>query len=242
MTSGPCAPWAATSDVSPSRIGEVDAGALTDCLVVATEILWNLTGRRWSGVCADTIRPVCGCVRRRPVTGQGATGCGEDRRLLSLPGRPVVEVSAVTIDGVPLAAEDWFVLDRAAVGRVDGQSWPCSQALRLASSETGTWEVAYRYGTAPPPGGVRSAATLAFEMALASIPDAEGTRLPERVSSITRQGVTMAVLDPLTLLAEGRTGLVDVDLWVASVMHGDRRRGAAVHVGGASARKARRRT
>ena len=41
--------------------------------------------------------------------------------------------------------------------------------------------------------------------------------LPERVTSITREGVTMALIDPQEFIQEGRTGLYTVDLWLNAV-------------------------
>ena len=42
----------------------------------------------------------------------------------------------------------------------------------------------------------------------------------------------MAVLDPLTLFQEGRTGLPEVDLWLASVVKGrQQRRGTMIPMG-----------
>jgi hypothetical protein len=56
----------------------------------------------------------------------------------------------------------------------------------------------------------------------------KGCRLPKRVQTVTRQNVTLAVLDPLTLFKDGMTGLAEVDLWVAADARGDATRPAAV--------------
>ena len=41
--------------------------------------------------------------------------------------------------------------------------------------------------------------------------------LPQRVQSVTRQGVSVTVLDQFEDLDEGRTGIWLIDSWVASV-------------------------
>jgi hypothetical protein len=41
--------------------------------------------------------------------------------------------------------------------------------------------------------------------------------LPERVQTITRQGVTVGFLDPQDFLEKGRTGITMIDLWLRSV-------------------------
>ena len=52
------------------------------------------------------------------------------------------------------------------------------------------------------------------------------------MTSITRQGISLAVLDPLTLFVDGLTGLPEVDLWVQSVRLGRARRSASLMVPG----------
>jgi hypothetical protein len=37
------------------------------------------------------------------------------------------------------------------------------------------------------------------------------------VQSITRQGISMAILDPFDFLDNGRTGVYQFDLWLATV-------------------------
>ena len=73
-----------------------------------------------------------------------------------------------------------------------------------------------QYGTPPPQGGVQATVRLATEFArdLYGLP---GCELPSRVTSITREGVTMTVLDPQEFLNQGRTGLVAVDMWLVAV-------------------------
>ena len=117
----------------------------------------------------------------------------------------------------------------------------CCQRLDLADTEEDTWSITYTYGQNPPIGGIRAAAVLACELTLAFQPETVNQcRLPKRVTSITRQGVSMAILDPLTLFADGLTGLSEVDLWVSSVAVGAKRRRASVIVPGQPAHGIRR--
>jgi hypothetical protein len=82
-------------------------------------------------------------------------------------------------------------------------------------------------------GGVQSAITLAAELAKANGFIAGECQLPQRVTTITRQGVGIAVaIDPLTVIREGGTGITSIDLWIASINpHGLRRR-ASIHTPG----------
>jgi hypothetical protein len=42
-------------------------------------------------------------------------------------------------------------------------------------------------------------------------------RLPRRVRSVSRQGVTMDMVDPTSIYAEGLTGLPEIDTWLKAV-------------------------
>lgn len=155
---------------------------------------------------------------------------------VTLPGYPVVSIDEVRVDGLVVAPSSYRVDDRrrlVGVRRLDGtlQTWPICQRLDLADTEPRTWSIAYSFGEAPPIGGIRSAATLACQLVLACAPDpkiAGQCRLPKRVTSITRQNLTVAVLDPMSLFADGLTGLAEVDLWVQSERRGNDDRRASV--------------
>jgi hypothetical protein len=200
----------------------------------ATELLWRLTAGRY-GECSELVRPcrmdcgnpppafdrlggrritiTCGCA--------GPCGCGGQVYEVSLPG-PVIQVDAVKVDGVLLLASAYRVDDGKRLVRVDGKPWPACQRLDLADSEQGTWSVAYTRGRPVPAGGMRAAAALSVEIWKACSGD-KSCRLPQRVQQIVREGVTMTLLDPLEYLDKARTGLVDVDLWLAAVNpHGQR--------------------
>lgn len=229
----------------------LDAG-----LQVASDVLFQLTGRAWPGVCSATVRP---CMDRPAVPwsvrGTGVSGCntlghcacGGLSEIL-LPGRPIVSVTQVKIDGEVIAAARYRVDDfRSLVylpesDSAERQGWPCCQRLDLADSETDTWSVAYTFGSAPPVGGVMAAKALGCELALAMSPETVGLcRLPKRITSITRQGVSLAILDPLTLFSDGLTGIPEVDLWVSSIRVGRARRPSGVVVPGRPGRGGARR-
>ena len=205
---------------------------------MATDLLWNWTGRRF-GVCPVTVELshdplVCGCGaagstywgRDRP-RGWGASpwtpvllggrvfnvscGCGVDpcvcgpRRAdeLRLPG-PVASVETVSVAGVVLPATAWRFTG-GVLARVDGQPWPHDGLV-----------VEYGRGVEVPVGGQIAAGVLAWELSKAvECPDE--CELPQRVQSVTRQGVSVTVLDQFEDLDEGRTGIWLIDSWVASV-------------------------
>ena len=243
-------PWCTQADVvliaGADAVAALPAGLLSRTIQAASDIIYHLTRLRWPGASTDTVRP-CGS---GPAgwAGHGCTphgcDCGRPRRSeLRLAGIPLLEVQEILVDGEVVPADAYEVRDWQFVDRVDGGVWPCCQDLDRSTTELGTMSVRYRWGVLPADGGVLAAAALAYQLALAYSPAADGEcRLPARVTAITRQGVSMAVLDPLTLFAEGQVGLPEVDMWVASVNGGGDRRNGSVIVPELAARRIRRHT
>jgi hypothetical protein len=81
--------------------------------------------------------------------------------------------------------------------------------------------VEYTYGTNPPDDGVSAARALADElvMLMGGGADPSACRL-RNVTSFQRQGVSFEIEDARTILTDGRTGIPEVDLFVASVNPG----------------------
>lgn len=250
-----CSPWATSADAcAPCDVYGVDSAELDDAMQIATDVLFNLTGRRWKGMCTDTIRPQAQW-REAPVprwwpasgaSSHGFCSCHRGRETgccsvpeIKLPGFPVqVENVVVRIDGEVLDADAYAIHDGRYLVRIDGEGWPCCQDLTAdPATDENTFEVTYLYGVDPPIGGMRAAATLGCQYLLASNPDAVSSgacRLPKRITTITRAGTTIAVVDPMTLVKDGMTGLIEVDQWVQSILLGDQRRRSRVLVPGAT--------
>lgn len=199
--------------------------------LIATTILYARTGRQYPGVCTDEVwpcrpgwdgqslayvasggsRPItCGC-----RTGAPLLNCGHNHSAVLLPHVPVRRILTVTIDGVPLANDAFRLVDRRWLVRAEG-SWPACNDLGAPDDAEGTWTVAYSYGVPPPAGGAEMAGIYACELAKGFRND-EACRLPRRVTSLTREGVTMAIIDPFDFLEQGLTGLYEVDAWVSAL-------------------------
>lgn len=243
---GVCEPWASAEDVC-APCDELDIDLLTRWMDVSSSVLYALTGYRWPGECSDLVYPTSeeclswlGMTRRSGLLGR------RERRSIKLPGYPVVEVTEILIDDVALDSDRYRVDDQQFLVyqpeslNSGDQNWPVFNDLRLPAGSVDTWSVEYVYGVGPPPGGKESAAALGCELAKSCSADVDDCRLPERVTSITRQGVTMAVLDPLTLFQDGLTGLPECDLWVSAMNRGNARRGAEVWVPGQRRKYSRR--
>lgn len=226
---GVCEDWTTTDLVQAFPTGAY--AALTDAQIdpwvtFASEILFNLTGRRWPGECEATARPYScsGCM--------SSCSCGPLSSVV-LRGYPIQEIEQVRVDGVVLDADEYEIdgAQRRLIGlqRADGggrRTWPATQRLDLEPTEVDTFEVQYVFGQAPPEAGATCAAILAGELALAA--SGAECRLPPEVVSLSRQGVTMEIQPGVGELAEGRTGIREVDMWVAAVRLGDRRRRGGV--------------
>lgn len=233
-TDGPCADWIDRNDVEMCNgctpDAEIEPDIYSDAISTASFILYELSGRQYNGICTTTVRP---CRRASSYsqpsgwnwerswgrcicstdTWQGCSCGGIDK--IGLGRYPIIEVTEVKIDGDVVSAADYRVDDYRWLVRIDGDPWPVSQDLSLASTEDDTFEVTFTHGKSIPRAGVRAAARLACE--LAKNYSGRACKLPERIQSISRQGITMAFVDPFDFLDKGKTGIYEVDLFLAAV-------------------------
>lgn len=194
---------------------------------IAVHVLWALSGRQF-GACETTARPCpapfgsypdlspyvltfdagrwmnwpCGCIGGCSVAGP---------RVVHLPG-PVASIAAVTIDGAVLD-KSGYQLEGNALYRKGGV-WP-RQELSRPLGEPGTWSVTYALGNPVPPGVDKLVGQLAREF-VAVCDDEDSCRLPRTLVATSRRGVSHQ-FDPSKILAAGKTGLTEVDLWLSAV-------------------------
>lgn len=200
---------------------------------MSAQIMWAATGRRY-GVCTSTVRPCTkGCwisaasrgwwaAHTLPVDGWWrpwfACDCGDSCSCSTvesfrLPGRPRSIVS-VTIDGVVLDAASYKLRGKDLL-RIDGFTWPHCQNWGVDPGEVGSWEVEMTHGqTVPIPIQIASG-LYQCELARALTPGME-CALPERVTNIVRDGVSVAFMDPMNFLNDGLTGVPLVDAAILS--------------------------
>lgn len=194
----------------------------------ATYIMWAATGRRY-GLCDVTVRP-CGLDRKcgscgswnwyggwmRPYILDGlwrncecGGGCDcKPRCQVKLPS-PVANVTQVMVDGVIIATSAWRVDDNQWLVRTDGNCWPECQDYNVDVPATGTMQVTYQRGNPVPQAVLDAAATLACEFGKACA--GEACRLPNRMTTLTRQGVSVSFADFDQLLNRGLTGIAEID-------------------------------
>ena len=136
------------------------------------------------------------------------------------------------IDGVVLVDQvDYAVDDYRWLVRLDGEGWSCCQDRNVdpddPNNDINTFQVTYEYGKTPTEGAKFSARLFAGELVKSCTGD-DTCKLPKRITSITRQGVTAVVLDPFDFLDNGSLGIYEVDAWLKSVNPSNRRRRATM--------------
>lgn len=237
-----CTDWATVVDVElcgPDSLSAVDPYVMSEAITASSEILFNLSKRRWPGICEDVVRPCSRYSndpyweRRVELHGdiswwRGSCGCnlGSDCGCSRLPevslGRhPIRTIESVWVKGAELDDAYWRVDRHSRLIRLpddDGTNpgWPCCQRLDQPKEHEDAFEVEFTFGREPPVGGKRAAALLAAQFALACQND-RACKLPERVQTVTRQGVSLIVADPFSFFDKGRTGIYQIDLWLSSV-------------------------
>lgn len=225
-----------------THLDDLSTAARDNVIEAATEYLWNWSGRRY-GLCTNTVRP-CRYDCFRPTTYgpvyrgsvpysayrfgdplflpctsncSGPCACG-DVEEVELP-KPVDSVSQVLLDGAVLDPSAYRVDNNRWLVRTDGGSWPrCQDMESNPASDPNTFAVTYDQGVPVPSGGQIAAGTLSCEFAK-KLCDDSTCQLPERITSITREGVSLTIQDSFdNLFSTGTTGLFLVDGWLASVM------------------------
>ena len=192
---------------------------MTQFALEASQVLYELSGRQFSGACEKTVRP-CGnawCGFQTLSRGyvvwnpywwnpywdgmswwfQGANSCAcrpLDR--IKLSGYPVREITEVKIDGVVVDPATYRLDDRRWLVRVPDPldpdvhlRWPACQAMGLPDDEEGTFSVTYRYGQDAPPLGIHAAAQLGCELYKAC--SGQTCALPTGTTRVNRQGITI---------------------------------------------------
>jgi hypothetical protein len=237
----PCGCSLAPSNPTSPDPGEVES--IQYAVESASFVLWALSGRQF-GCCELTFRPC-----RRDCSGgsgggawgaylsggkwynascrQCATTCAcSEVSEVRLAHAPACSVTAVIADGMVLPPAGWRLEDDEWVVLTEG-AFPECQDMTAPLGDPGTWGIVYEYGQPPPTAGRRAVGSLACEILKACRSDASCC-LPKRTQQYTRQGITVAMLDPFDFFEKGRTGIYEVDLFLMAVNPQGRPSGARV--------------
>lgn len=199
-----------------------------EAIASASWILYKLTAEKYPGVLETTdcysARDLS--VQVAPVLVQGrmmnlpVASTRGNRRELYLRHSPVHQILELTLNGESQDLAKYQLRNHSFIIRKDRQFWSLNSALEVC--------VTYRYGTPPPRAGVVAATRLADELLLA-YDDSDQCAIPTNVSSVERQGVNFQMYDPQTFISEGRTGIREVDFFIAAANPGKARKRARLY-------------
>jgi hypothetical protein len=197
-------------------------------IMLASEMLYELSGHRFPGYATRTERPGAaipdiGYPRlawshdRWIGTGVGLW-CTEavERIVLNhvvardAGGLPIadVKIDGSVVDPATWRVEDWHYLVRLAPYR-----WPARQLLNHPDTDPGTFSVTYTGGRRPPAAGVEAAIALTLEVVKAQT--GGKCTLPLGVTQIVRAGITLTRA-ALVEVRKGGWGVPAVDMFLAA--------------------------
>lgn len=218
--------------VQPSELGSyANTEFAQEACETASYLMWTMSGRKFTGEVTVTERYVCAkrSYRLGPssrnyygtlVTGQlynipvadfqeytelVSDGLSPESRI-KLRGRPVTKIHSVrNMSGEIINPDLYYLVDHSTLQAAAGIPWtPCNV------------EVTYTYGSPIPTAGKMAARTLAMEFAKLWSGD-DDCMLPQRITSLSRQGVSYTLLDSQDFIDDLRTGLYAIDLFLKSV-------------------------
>lgn len=243
MAEGPCTPWPINTDCCADWATYTPA-VQQRATEWASYILYALTGRRFDS-CTVIERP-CGpaCLTSFgwmtwPVTMDGGNSAaagwmipfidaGGTWRNCTCPGActcradceiilssPVQSITTVHVDGVLIPSSSYRLDPGGALVRTDGECWPDCQDFNVSElTDPDTFFVTYVAGEAVPMAGQSAAGILACDFAKTCT---TGCKLPGNLSSLSRQGIDVQMIDPTQVLQDGLTGIAEVDLFIRAV-------------------------
>lgn len=217
--------WVTPSELPTTHQDSVYAG---DACQMASNLLWAMSGRKYAGTTTVTERyftaidafryqgssakqffphMIGGSVFNLPAEDWNDSAYQSDGSSslsrIRLRGRPVQEVHLVRsgYDGSIIPNDSYYVAEHSSLVAYKGTPWT-----------PGNIEVTYTYGQQPPVAGRQAARVLAIE--LIKLWEGDDCALPDRVTSISRQGVSYTLLDNQDFLENFRTGIYAIDLFL----------------------------
>lgn len=189
-----------------------DDDLLIEAIEDASTVLYYLTGKQFAGTCQATVRPGChaGC------------RCGCSLYQVNLGLWPITDLVSVRHEGTVYTGVDltdtfhvnsWRFLarnDGAVI--LPGNQWAVAGSEYDSADNQYVFEATFEYGIKVPRLMKRATRALACEW-LSQIEGNDGPcKLPQRVTSMTRSGITMDIASAVDMLERGRTGIYEVDL------------------------------
>lgn len=198
--------WVDTDDLD-----NPDSPHAEDAARYATWILYKLTAEKYPGVSESTewyghnrVDCVGGICEEIIDFYELPTDVSSQRlRYLRLRHTPVISVESIEVGGSLMDPSEYKISNYSSLVRTDRSCWNLHEGVTIT----------YSHGSDPPTAGRVAATHLADQLDLA-MSGSDDCVLPERVSSVTRQGISYDILDPQQFITEGRTGIYQVDLFI----------------------------
>lgn len=218
--------------VDTDELGEYsESDYAYEAVKTASYIMWGMSGRKFTGTTTVTERYVSmydpylrasggrfdytptlinGQVENIPTGNQSryshhdflGDGTSSYQRV-RLRGRKVVQIHNLRDgNGEIIDPDTYYLADHSVVYGTPNATWTSANV-----------EVTYTYGSPPPQAGRAAARLLATELVKLYEND-DSCALPQRVTSVVRQGVTYTVLDNQDFIDELKTGIYAVDLFL----------------------------
>lgn len=188
----------------------------------ASQLLWSLSGRKYhTGQVATELylkdRSYLPLYNLRPYPGSYVvdrfgvfviSGLDYTSNRIHLAGRPVHAIASITdiSTGETLDPDTYSVVNH---------NWVQFNTIPMEGVD-----ISYSYGAPPPALGRMAALQLAKQFYLVWTGREDECELPERVTSVTRQGVSWVLMDNQQYLDDLRTGIYIVDMFLRSVNPG----------------------
>lgn len=205
------------------------AGIYTaDAIRIASYTLFKLTGEKYPGISKSTdvlssttaaanytTQPslIGGRMYNLPRMSAGSF------RELDLRQKPILSVQSVHMDGVLLDPSQYTLRNNAYIVRRMPNMWILGPTNEI--------EVAYTHGSRPPTAGKEAAIRLANEIIFWNAGDSRCS-LPERITSVSRQGVSYTIIDSQEFISQGKTGIYSVDSFIAAANPDKQRKKPAI--------------
>ena len=213
---------------------------LGEATEIATKIVRDLTGRRW-------VWPA--------ITTTEFVDLDPWPNVIILQGRPVISVESVvrTMDDGTVVPQEYVLENKHRIRLTDYRQFAFSSVLVGDTAYTGAqyvtqnslvfpdqtpqlyaavpprkMAVTYTYGSPPPAQLGRAIEVLAQELVL-QMEGSDECRLPDNVTSVNRQGLSMQLTSPDDFLAKGETGISEVDQAIRNFNVGRAKRPARVY-------------
>jgi hypothetical protein len=177
-----------------------------EATTIAESIVVALCGSRW------TVPPVS-MIDEYPLPQSG-------RVVLS--GRPVREIASVAVDGEVLDPAKYYLRNGCYLF-LDKYYVSCYSGGQLRKVE-----IEYTYGLDAYPEPLQRAIEEMTEQIMLADGDSADCKIPERVTSVSRQGVSWTLIDPQDFLQDGRTGIYAVDIAIKALNPKNSRRRARI--------------